>query len=214
MDRLYDNLEEAKAFALSFTNFVYIYDDLLISDFMETVCPVCKKEIQTKDYLFPKASCRKPTGILSTYEFGISRELRDDLIARFDITEKDFRPIRSKKGEVVYYQISPSHVMLPLREENEWILEQQCPRCGSLQYDRPPRMNEKKEQFFLISPEALEDMHDLNITHERFRRHMPLYVISRRVYDYLTEKYPQTHYYPFFLDTRCSGTEVSLREPG
>ena len=32
--------------------------------------------------------------------------------------------------------------------------------------------------------------------------HKPLTVISRRVYDYLTERYPRTHYYPFFLRSK------------
>ena len=41
-------------------------------------------------------------------------------------------------------------------------------------------------------------MHDLNVTFESFYD-APLVVISRRVYDFLVEKYPRTHYVPFFL---------------
>jgi len=34
---------------------------------------------------------------------------------------------------------------------------------------------------------------------ERFLRHSVLFGISRRLYDFLIERYPRTHYYPFFL---------------
>jgi len=203
MDKLYDNLDEAKAFSLSFTNFVYIYNDILMTDFETVVCEVCNRTVQTKDYLFPKANCRKPTGILSTLDFGISQELRDDLIARFDISENDFRPVRSKRGEIVYYQITPKHIMLPIHKENGWIAKEPCPRCGSVEYmhldvtDQP--QNEKGQFFYYISQAAVDDMHDLSVTYEKFRWYRPMPMISRRVYDYLTERYPNTHYIPFFL---------------
>lgn len=199
MERLYDNIDEAKAFELSFTNFVYFYDDVCIDDFQTTLCEECGKAVQDKDYLVPKANCKKPTGILHTYEFGVSQELRDELIARFDITEADFRPIRSKKGEIVYYQITPQNVMLPIYEENGWVLKEPCPQCGSLQYHHHEYENEKREFYHYISQNALDSMKDLNVTYERFRFHMPVCVISRRVYDFLTERYPRTHFVPFFL---------------
>lgn len=102
MDRLYDNISEAKAFELSFTNFVYMYDDVIENDFTTEPCKTCDKAVQVKDYLFPRSSCRKPYGILSTLEFGVNQELRDALIENFDITDADFRPIRNKKGDIVY----------------------------------------------------------------------------------------------------------------
>lgn len=199
MDRLYDNLDEAKAFSLSFTNFAYFYDDVHKPDFVNLMCDECKKSVQTKDYLFPRSSCKKPTSILHTLEFGVSQELRDDLIMDFDITEADFRPIRNKRGEIVYYQITPQHVMRPIHEENEWPIQRVCHQCGSVRYNRPRRENEKGEPYFFISQAALDDIHDLNVTYERFGLDIPLFVISRRVYDYLIERYPRTHYFPFFL---------------
>lgn len=199
MDRLYPNIGEAKAFSLSFTNFAYFYDDVGFDDFHSVICDECKKTIQNKDYLFPRASCKKPTSILHTLEFGVSAELREELIARFDVTEEDFRPIRSKRGEIVYYQITPQHVMLPIHKENGWLPKEPCPRCGSVQYDFNDFENEKGETFHYISQAALEDMHDFNVTYEKFRFHMPMYIISRRVYDFLTEQYPRTHYFPLFL---------------
>ena len=199
MERLFPNIADAKAFSLSFTNFAYMYDDYCVDDFYTIECKECKKTIQAKDYLFPRASCTKPTSILDTLEFGVNQELRDELIARFDVTELDFRAIRNKKGEIVYYQITPRHVMLPMHEENGWVPKEICPICGSIRYEFNDFENENEEFYHYISKAALDDMHDFNVTFEKFRWHMPYYVISRRVYDFLTERYPRTHYEPFFL---------------
>ena len=207
MHKLYDNLDEAKAFALSFTNFAYFYDDWEDKDTYTVVCESCYKEIQHADYQMPRSSTKKPTSILHSLEFGVSPELRDELIEKFDITEADFRPIRTKKGEIVYYQITPQHVMLPLHEVNEWAVLSLCDHCGNLRYDRTSHIkdNKKGEPYYYISREALDDMHDLNVTYEHFRRDYPLFVISRRLYDFLIERYPRTHYFPFFLKNQPEG---------
>lgn len=199
MKNLYDNLDEAKAFGISFTNFAYFYDDLNTWDFHTRICNMCRRTYQSQDYLAPRVSFKKPTSILESLEFGVSQELRDDLIEKFDTTEKDFRPIRSKRGEIVYYQITPQHVMQPLHEVNEWPQKDPCVACGSIQYGFHEQLNEKGEYFYYISQDALNDMHDLNVTHEQFRFYMPMYIISRRLFDYLMELYPRTHYVPFYL---------------
>lgn len=199
MEKLYNNLNEAQAFALNFTNFVDIYDDNCLADFEYKICTRCNKWIQDKDYLVPKANCKKPYGILSSLEFGVSEELRTELIARFEITEKDFRPIYNKKGEIVFYQITPQHVMLPLAEENGWVPQKVCEECSSQKYEDSEFENEKGEEYYYISQEALRQMSDLNITYEQFGCYMPHFVISRRVYEFLVEKYPRTQYIPFFL---------------
>ena len=199
MERLYDDLEQAKAFEISFTNFVDIYDDTCLFDYQEEICDRCGKTIQCRDYLVPKSNCKKPYGILSSCEFGVNDELRNQLIENFDITEKDFRPIRNKKGEIVFYQITPQHTMLPIYKENMWRPRITCPKCGSVQYTSSEQENKNGEFFYYISQQALDEMHDLNITYERFECFDPMYVISRRVYEFLVERYPRTHYFPLYL---------------
>ena len=199
MHKLYDNLEEAKAFAISFTNFAYFYDDWEKTDTYKLVCEHCYKEVQYADYQMPRSSAKKDTSILHSLEPGVSPSLRDELIENFDVTEADFRPVRTKKGEIVYYQITPQHVMLPLHEVNEWPVLSTCPYCGNVRYNDIPKRNHIGESYHYISSEILEKMHDLNITFERFHRDYPLFVISRRLYDFLIERYPRTHYFPFFL---------------
>ena len=201
MHKLYDNLDEAKAFAISFTNFAYFYDDLEDAEIYMVVCEHCHKEAQYADYRMPRSSAKKDTAILHSLEFGVSPTLRDDLIENFDVTEADFRPVRNKKDEIVYYQITPQHVMAPLHEANEWPVLETCPLCGNVRYDRTYRRieNVHGEPYFYITQEAINGMHDLNITYEKFRRDYPLFVISRRLFDFLIERYPRTHYFPFFL---------------
>ena len=199
MNNLYDNLDEAKAFALSFTNFVYIYDDMCLLDFEVSPCALCGKAAGQKEFLVPKGNCKKPCGILHSLDFGVSPELRDELIARFDVTEADFRPIRTKRGEIVYYQITPQHTLLPISKANHWLPHRPCPKCGSQRFSHHDYENDKGEFYHYITQEALDEMHDINVTFERFDTHQPLVVISRRAYDFLVEKYPRTHYVPFFL---------------
>ena len=156
--------------------------------------------IQAKDYLAPKANCKNPCGILTTFHFGVSIELRDQLMERFEISEQNFRPIRNKRGEIVYYQITPQHTMLPLQKENDWKAAKLCPQCGSLYYEDHHYENSKGEKYYYISQQALDEMHDINVTYECFSRfYIPRFVISRRVYNFLVERYPRTHYFPFYL---------------
>ena len=199
MHNLYDNLDEAKAFAISFTNFAYFYDDLEDTDTHKLVCEHCYKEVQYADYRMPKSSAKKDSAILHSLEPGVSPALRDELIAKFDVTEADFRPVRTKKDEIIYYQITPQHTLLPLHEVNMWPILSRCANCGNVRYNDIPKKNKKNESYHYITPEALTDMHDLNVTFEHFHRDYPLYVISRRLFDFLIERYPRTHYYPFFL---------------
>ena len=199
MHKLYDNLEEAKAFAISFTNFAYFYDDWEKTDTYKLVCEYCYKEVQYADYQMPRSSAKKDTSILLSLEPGVSPSLRDELIENFDVTEADFRPVRTKKGEIVYYQITPQQVMLPLHEVNEWPIEEICSHCGAVLHDRPRRENAHGEPYFYITESAIKEMHDINVTYEKFRRHFPLFIISRRLYDFLIERYPRTHYFPFFV---------------
>lgn len=199
MHKLYDDLDKAKAFAISFTNFAYFYSDIAMDDFYATACEVCGREVQTRDYLMPRTSAKKDTAILASLEPGISPNLRDELIQHFDVTEEDFRPVRTKKGEIVYYQITPQHKLLPLHEVNEWPIQSRCDHCGNLRYDDIRQENPLGEDYFYITREALDEMHDLNVTLERFDMDSPKIVISRRLYDFLIGRYPRTHYFPFYL---------------
>lgn len=137
--------------------------------------------------------------MLWTYDYGVSIEIHDDLIREFDITEDDFRPIRNLKDDIIYYQITPIHVMKPIGAVNRYRELKPCRKCGSVQFREKVYLNVKEWEYSFITKEALEDMHDINISCEAFMRFSRNFVISRRVYDHLTAKYPRMTFRPMFL---------------
>ena len=196
MKNLYDNLDEAVAFAISFNTFIYIYNDMCPNDFLE-YCPICGDHKQSRDYLCIPGMCKVETGIIMPGAYFVSTSLRNELIARFDITEDDFRPVKSKRDAILGYQIYPKHVLPPLAEVNGWWEVSDCPICGkNCEYE--PIYNDKDEEYYYITKEILDEMHDFNVTYERIYKD-PMPIISRRVYDFLIERCPRTHYVPFFL---------------
>lgn len=198
-EKHYPNLSEAVAFRITFDPFVYTYDSDILEESFPTQCSRCGYAPQVRDLVAPKSNCKKDYGILWTYEFGVSPNLRANLIENFDITEKDFRPIWNKSGEIVYYQITPQHVMLPLISVNRWRALKPCRKCGRIEYREKSYYNKNDEQYRYITREALEDMTDINVSYEHFDMDMPIFVVSRRVYDYLVAIYPRMRFEPFFL---------------
>ena len=198
-EKNYPNISEAVAFRITFDHFVYTYDSDAMELYFPTKCSCCGYSPQVMDLRVPKSNCKKDYGILDTYEYGVSPSLKNKLIELFDITEKDFRPIVNKAGEIVYYQIAPQHVMLPLIGVNRWRALKPCRKCGRIEYREKEYRNENDEQYRFITPDALQDLKDINVSYERFNMDMPLFVVSRRVYDYLTAIYPKMRFEPFFL---------------
>ena len=198
-DRRYDNLSEAVAFEIAFDFVLYSYDNVGFYDFFREECPSCRRPIQYNDFLAPKGNCKKEYAILDIYHFGISKNIRKELIDNFDITEQDFRPIKNKKDEIVFYQITPQHRMLPISSVNRIKQLKPCKKCGSIQYRLKAHKNRKGEEYYYISKEALDDMHDINVTFEDFDMFIPEVIISRRVYNYLISKYPRMKFIPLFL---------------
>lgn len=197
----YKNLDEAVAFEIAFEFMLYGYGDVGWDEYERYTCTRCGRIEQYNDYLVPKSSCKKDYSILDTYEYGVSIKVRDQLIANFDISEKDFRPIRNKRGDIVYYQITPQHTMKPIEAANRIRKLKNCKKCHSVQYRINEYKNKEGHLFYYITPEALEDLHDMNRTFENFDLHKPRYVVSRRVYEYLSEQYPRMQFIPLFLKT-------------
>ncbi len=193
-------IEDAVAFRINFHSLVYGYGDRGLDDYY-TYCPKCGRETQFKDYEVPRSSCKKEYGILDTYYFGVNEGIRNLLIDNFeDITEADFRPVRNKAGDIVYYQIIPQYVMLPISSVNAWKPLKACPLCSSLEYKEEKEFrNENDEKYLFITPEALKDIKSINRTYEELGLFHPEYIVSREVYDFLSEKYPRMQFNPMFL---------------
>ena len=198
-ERRYDNLSEAVAFQVAFEFMVYAYDDSNWFDTFKTICTRCGKEEQYADFLVPKSSCKKEYAIFDTLHYGVSEKIKNELIENFDITEEDFRPVRNKTGNIVYYQITPQHKMLPIKSVNRIKQLKPCRKCGSVQYRMKIYKNDKNAEYYYITKEALEDMHDINMTYEEFNMFYSEVIVSRRVYDFLIERYPRMRFFPLFL---------------
>ena len=120
-------------------------------------------------------------------------------INNFNIAEEDFRPTRNKKGDIVFYQITPQHKMVSIQSVNQIKDLKPCRKCGAVQYRLKEYKNEKGEDYYYISKEALDGLMDLNVTFEEFNGFMPRFIVSRRVYDFLIERYPRMRFIPLFL---------------
>lgn len=198
-EKNYDNLSDAVAFVVHFAFMVYTYGDIDMEQFETKLCSQCGHLIRDKVFLAPKTSCKKECGVLHNFEYGVSEQIRNELLSEFDIKKEDFREVCNKKGEIVYWQITPRHIMMPLSKSNRIKSQKACPKCGFVQYRMDEFENEKGEPYYYITKEALEDMQDINRTFETFECFIPMYVVSRRVYDYLSSKYPRMKFAPMYL---------------
>ena len=198
-DKRYDNISEAVAFVIRFEYMIYSYGNVSWEEYEMEACSRCHRMIQHGDFLAPTANCKKPFGILDSYHFGVNEELRNDLIENFDIAAEDFRPVRNKTGQIVYYQITPQHTMQPIASVNRVKMLKPCRKCGHVQHRIKEYETEEGYAYYFITEEALKDLHDVNETVEKFNMYFPLYVVSRRVYDHLSAKYPRMRFEPMFL---------------
>jgi len=198
-ERRYPNIEEAVAFRIAFSPMLYSYGDTNWYDIEEVVCSRCGITHQVSDFLAPKSACKKEYAILDTYHYGVSNSIREALISNFDITNEDFRPIRNKTGEIVFYQIEPCHTMLPVMGINRIRELKPCKKCGSIQYRENKYKNERGNPYAYINAEILNDLSDLNVSFEKYEMFLPWYVVSRRVYDFLSCQYPRMTFIPLFL---------------
>ena len=198
-EKRYPNISEAVAFRIAFAPVACGYGSVGIYEIEREVCSRCRYPEQFTDFLAPKSDFKKGYAILGTYHYGINIETRNSLIENFDITEEDFRPIRNKTGDIVAYQITPRHTMLPIQSVNRIRQLKPCRKCGSIQYREKEYKNKEGWNYSFITQEALDDLHDLNVTYEKFEMFLPEWVVSRRVYEFLTSKYPRMNFEPMFL---------------
>ena len=195
------NPEDAVAYKIHFTAMICTYGSVGWNEIEDYDCKRCGHTVQINDFLTPRPSCIKKDGArLDTFHYGVREEVRNELIRRFDISEHDFRPCRNKTGDIVYYQITPQHTMLPIANVNDWKSLKPCRRCGSVQY----RVKDKKtaldgNDIVFISKTALDDLHDLNCTYEKFEMHLPDFIVSKRVYEFFAKEYRRLLFDPVFL---------------
>ena len=198
-DKKYPNIADAVAFRIAFHSVACSYGDVGFYDVEREICSRCGLTEQYTDFIAPKSAFKQQYVILDTFHYAVSVDIKELLIDNFDITEDDFRPVRNKKGDIVSFQITPTHTMLPIESVNRIRQLKPCKKCGAVQYREKVYMNKDGYPYSFISHEGLEDLHDLNVTFEHFDMYLPKWVVSRRVYDFLVAKYPRMNFEPIFL---------------
>lgn len=198
-ERNYSNISDAVAFVVRFAFMVYGYDDIAPIEFYSKECTTCGKNIQSKDLLVPKSSFKKEYGVTSLIDPVISDDIKKALIDNFDISENDFRPVYTKKGELVCWQITPKSVLMPMISVNRIRQLKPCRKCGRVQYRINEYTNDKGYFYYYMTKDALEAMSDINRTYEEYNGYRSECVVSRRVYEYLIERYPRMIFEPIFL---------------
>ena len=199
-ERNYPNIDEAVAFMIDFVPMIYTYDSIAPIEFYNEICEKCGLCEQNTEYLAPKSSMKYNYGQLcSIGEFAVSVKIKEELCERFDISEEDFLPVKTKRGEIFAYQIAPKRVMRPLSEANRVRELFPCKHCGAVQYRIHEYKNEKDEFYFYITEKMLESMGDMARSFERFHMYLPKYFVSRRVYEYIISQNPRMRFRPLFL---------------
>ena len=192
--------EDAVAYRIHFTAMICTYGSVGWDEINPYDCTRCSHTIQINDFLAPRPSCIKKDGaILDFYHYGVREEIRNELIEKFDISEKDFRPCRNKKGEIVYYQLVPQHTLRPIADINGWTSLKPCSSCGRQQYRNNNKNSLDNDDIVYISKEALDDLHDLNVTFEMFEMYFHDLIVSKRVYEFFAQHYPRLLFDPVFL---------------
>ena len=199
-EKKYPNIEKAVAFEIDFVPLIYTYDSIAPIEFYREVCPRCRLYEQNTDYLAPKSSMKRGHGLLcSINAFAVCEEIKKGLVERFDVSEDDFRPVKSKKGDIVAYQIDPKRKMLPIDEVNRVRALKPCRKCGAVQYRLNEYKNKNGEPYLFATEELVASIGDLARTEERFDMYVPRIMVSRRVYEYLSNINPGMRFRPLFL---------------
>ncbi len=197
----YSNLEDAVAFVVAFSPMLYTYGSVSLDEIEIETCSRCHLTKQINDFIAPKSKKTEiERAMLHTWNYGVSIEVRDLLIKNFnDISELDFRPCRNKNKDIVYYQLTPQHIMKPMAEQLHYRKLKPCKKCGNVQYRYKEYKNDKGWEYYYITQIALNDLKSINVTYEHFNMYFPKVVVSRQLYDYLIERYPRMEFNPMYL---------------
>lgn len=209
-EKKWGDCSNAVAYSLNFVQMCYQSGSRNWDDFYTFPCNVCETPVQFLDFDYPKGSfSKKDYFILDELVYGVSEKLKNDML-KFGISEELFRPIYTKKIDVVLgYQIVPKNILPLTYKENGMYEYSKCEKCGRIQYelyDEIAFMKVYNDMGFpvYITQEALDAMEDINGLGERPENDI---IISLELYNYLIEKYPRLECRPVFLGTLYEDNE-------
>ncbi len=172
------------------------------SRFYDITCDECEHDVQSKPFEYSKATfSKKDYYILDMLVYGVSEKLKNDMLS-FGISEDVFRPIYTKKHDIILgYQIVPKNILPLTYKENGMYEFTKCKKCGRIQYELYDEIAFMKVYNDLgfpvyITQDALDTMEDINGLGERPENDI---IISLDLYNYLIEKYPRLECRPVYI---------------
>ncbi len=199
-EKNWGDCSEAVAYSLNFVQMCYVSGAW--GRFYDIDCDECEHDIQVKSFEYPKGSfSKKDYYILDMLVYGVSEKLKNDIIT-FGISEDLFRPIYTKKHDVVLgYQIVPKNILPLTYKENGMYEYSKCKKCGNVQYERYNELAFMKVYNDMdfpvyINQDALRKLEHINALGEYPENSV---IISLDLYNYLIKKYPRLECRPVYV---------------
>lgn len=202
-EKHWGDCSKAVAYQLNFVQMCNSYPTDCYNDYYE-LCPECGSDMrQNRDYEYPKSSfSKKDYYQLDTYDMCVSEKLKKDMFA-FGIAEDNFRPVYTRKHDVVLgYQIAPKNVLPSIADYNAEEQIFHCKKCGIRKFEIAKAYDDAYFASYnrlgtpvYISNEVYEALQDINCCYEE-RCNV---IISLDLYNYLIEKYPRLECRPVFI---------------
>lgn len=200
-EKKWGNCDSAVAYQLNFVKFCYGYDSDSYDDYY-ILCEKCKSSMtQKKNYEYPKSSFSKNKDyyILDTYDFAVSKELMEYMLA-FGVSKDNFMPIFTRKHDIILgYQVAPLHTLNSIVELNGAKKKLKCKYCKKYEYEFPDNLQVYKGLGYpvYISENELSEIKTHHIT--KTFEHKEDVIISLELYEYLLKRYPKIECRPVFL---------------
>ena len=201
-EKKWGDCSKAVAYNLNFVQMCYMSGSRSWSDFYNVDCSYCESPSSQKtDFEYPKGKfVKKDYYILDELYFGVSENLRNDMI-KYGAGNSDFRPIYSaKRACILGYQVVPENVLPPIYQVNKMTPVVTCKKCGRTlyEYGDDTGYHEAYDGFgypYYLTQEACKSLKPLNRMFETKEE----VIISLDMYNNLIRKYPKLECRPVFL---------------
>lgn len=202
-EKNWGDCSKAVAYSLNFVQMCYSPGNVPRSEFFKIVCDTCRREEQYKDFEYRKSDfSKKDYFILDYLCYGVSEELKDDMIA-FGLNESNFRPIYKRNSDVVLgYQIVADNILPDMIGINGKYKFSECDVCNHKRYELQDELQATEAYGGLgypvyLTEEAYKEIQHINCLYED---HDDI-IISCSLYDFLIKKYPRMECRPVFIGT-------------
>ena len=208
-EKNWGDCSKAVAYNLNFVQMCYSPGNAQRNEYYTIMCDVCEREQQSKDFEYRKSDfSKKDYFILDYLCYGVSEELKDDMIA-FGLNENNFRPIYKRNSDVILgYQIVADNILPDMTGINGKYKFSECDVCNHKCYELQDELQATEAYDGLgypvyLTEEAYKEIQHINCLYED---HDDI-IISCSLYDFLIKKYPRMECRPVFIGTVYEDSE-------